>query len=85
MHLLHILEDYSKGYISGVNTNHWKKHVLADSNCIFYYVDLILSLLSNYFIESTVVWLHDWKYFLNVYLGDQKNRRDENEQRYFYP
>ena len=31
MHLLHILEQYIRGYLTGVNTNRWQKHVLADT------------------------------------------------------
>ena len=30
LHLLHILEQYAKGFISGVNSNRWHDHVLAD-------------------------------------------------------
>lgn len=37
LHMLHILEQYVEGYITGVNTNRWKKHVLANSR--FYQIN----------------------------------------------
>ena len=35
MHLLHIMEQYIRGYLTGVNTNRWQKHVLADTKYVF--------------------------------------------------
>ena len=35
MHLLHILEQYTRGLIPGINSNQWKNHVLADKKYYF--------------------------------------------------
>ena len=35
MHLLHIMEQYIRDYLTGVNTNHWQKHVLAGTKYVF--------------------------------------------------
>ena len=31
MHIMHILQQYTRGYITGVNTNQWTQHVVADT------------------------------------------------------
>ena len=35
LHLLHILDQYAKGFITGVNSNRWHDHVLADKKYCF--------------------------------------------------
>ena len=37
LHLLHILQQYAKGYFTGVNTNRWKQHLLADNRLLYFY------------------------------------------------
>ena len=37
IHMLHTLQQYAKGHITGTNTNQWKNHVLADSRLQFHY------------------------------------------------
>ena len=48
LHMLRILQQYAKGFISGTNTSRWKQHVLADKkhddfHCRF--LSLLFSLL----------------------------------------
>ena len=31
LHMLHILQQYAKGYITGTNTNRWKNYALTHS------------------------------------------------------
>ena len=31
LHMLHILQEYVKGYITGTNTNQWKNYALTHS------------------------------------------------------
>ena len=31
MHIMLILQQYTRGYITGVNTNGWTQHVVADT------------------------------------------------------
>ena len=45
MHLLHIMEQYIRGYLTGVNTNRWQKHVLADTKYVFQNRILIIFLV----------------------------------------
>ena len=35
LHLLHILDQYAKGFIAGVNSNRCKNHVLGDKKYCF--------------------------------------------------
>ena len=49
MHLLHILEQYIRGYLTGVNTNRWQKHVLADTKYELIYTIFLSFLLYNSF------------------------------------
>ena len=37
---MHILQQYGKGYITGVNTNRWKKHVVANTRLTFAKISL---------------------------------------------
>ena len=30
-HIMHILQQYTRGYITDVNTNRWTQHVVADT------------------------------------------------------
>ena len=45
MYLLHIMEQYIRGYLTGVNTNRWQKHVLADTKYVFQNRILIIFLV----------------------------------------
>ena len=35
LYLVHIFDQYAKGFIAGVNSNRWKNHVLADKKYSF--------------------------------------------------
>ena len=35
MHMMLILQQYTRGYITGVNTNRWTQHVVADTRLTF--------------------------------------------------
>ena len=47
--MLHTLQQYAKGHITGTNTNRWKNHILANSRLYFHYtvVTLYHIVLSN--------------------------------------
>ena len=54
LHMLHILQQYAKGFISGTNTNRWKQHLLADkkyndfhSRSLSMLFSLLFSLFNN--------------------------------------
>ena len=53
MHMMHILQQYGKGYLTGVKTNRWKKHVFAYAR---------LQLPKFLFIYSAIMFLthHKW-------------------------
>ena len=63
MHLLHILEQYICGYLTGVNTNRWQKHVLADTK---------YELINTTFIASCIYLI------LPVLLLQKPNKRNLN-------
>ena len=67
IHMMHILQQYSKGIVTGANTNRWKNHVLANSrlhtilflltysyphNNIKILTRIILSILTNSFYRK---------------------------------
>ena len=48
LHMLHILQQYAKGFITGTNSDRWKQHVLADRkycHVLFFSFVLIFFLL----------------------------------------
>ena len=36
MHIMHILQQYTRGYITGVNSNRWTQHVVVDTRLNVY-------------------------------------------------
>ena len=36
MHIMHILQQYIRGYVTGVNRNRWTQNVVADIKLAFY-------------------------------------------------
>ena len=85
IHMMHILQQYSKGIVTGANTNRWKNHVLANSrlhtilflltysyphNNIKILTRIILSILTNSFYRKKT---------LNIIVSFQ---RFENQDRH---
>ena len=52
IHIMHILQQYGKGCITGVNTNRWKKHVVANTRLMFAKISVLQVTLK--YIKTTI-------------------------------
>ena len=52
IHIMHILQQYGKGYITGVNTNRWKKQVVANTRLMFAKISVLQVTLK--YIKTTI-------------------------------
>ena len=68
MHLLHILEQYICGYLTGVHSNCWQKHVLADTKYELIYIIFLSFLLCN----SFYLWFK-FNHTVSFYLKQKRN------------
>ena len=50
MHIMHILQQYIRGHITGVDNSRWKQHVVVD-------VKFILNITILFFIPFTIRYL----------------------------
>lgn len=63
LHFLHILQQYAKGFITGVNSNRWKKHVFLQIKSISISLWILYMLLSSrLFINHLLYCLQNYRH-----------------------